>query len=109
MKLTVDVVERKQVEIDVVFPIYRKHDITGSGAYRMLYVKTDQLSGGSLVEHSVIDRDDSVEIQARSIRKLDKSDLEYTLGKGEYHCTEAEFIDVLAKAKTIFDQLTAKP
>lgn len=93
--MKVKIHERTESEVDVVLPLYRKHEMDNSTIFMRV-----QERGGNLVQTSVHvssrHNSETVEIEITEPYRFGDSAREYTLGIGGYSCTQAEF-DAAAK------------
>ena len=106
--IKVQEVTRREVEVEVSFPIYSKHDLLLDECDSVDYRRWD--ADGTLWSvqrtidyHSGGSRDKSFEItkgfRDANGRAAYQEDRNYLLGLGDYACTAAEFADVLREAR----------
>lgn len=94
MKIKVKVRQEVETEVDVVFPVYSRHDIDGDGWSHTIFMRRDE--DGTV--YSIKQAGTELEIEIRR-SALPNGSLEYVTGTGEYESSAAEFHEALSRAK----------
>jgi hypothetical protein len=99
---------KKEFEIDVSFPIYRKHDLLLDRSDTVIYSKTIQNRNG-FITYSVKEADScDYEIETREHRDLCRQEgFDYCVGIGEYKSNEKEFLSVIDRMKAKIELIYA--
>jgi hypothetical protein len=112
MKRTVEVTytttEKRTEEVE--FPVYRHHDVGGDGYEADIYTRIDADKDGFTevsitVSHSW-QNDEGTKYQIEGPHKCffdARSSADYNYGRGEYKCSEDEFIKVLNNCSAALD------
>jgi hypothetical protein len=104
MKLRIVKKITEEVDVEVVFPFYRKHDIMEDD-YEVIYFyrvgrdETLEISRTERFASSQIEF--SVKLERTSFYASE--DIDYLLGRGEYACSEEEFHEVLKECHSLLD------
>ena len=96
MKIQINEVTRKKVEVEVDLPLYRQHE-SDCGSI-VTYTKVEQTSG-NLVAHSVTVSNFDVSLETKRNYRFDGSSADYLLGKGLYESSEAAFNQAVEAVK----------
>lgn len=104
IKKTVD----REVEIDVCFPIYRKHDLLLDRDDVVIYAKTIK-KNGEFITYSIKESNSTdYEIEIKKSGDLcSGSSYEYCLGKNDYESNEQEFVSVIFRMKKKIEEAHA--
>lgn len=103
MKLTETV--KREVEVDVQFPIYREHDVTPDCALTTIYytrIDADMKSVEILLHGP-----NKAEIEIGHRKDLGRAEMDYLLGRGAYALTEKRFRKAFEKAKRLIAKAEA--
>jgi len=112
MKVAVNVCVPKIVEMEVSFPLYRQHDVSGDGYNSVYYTRIDRLPAGEggyahraerFVHHSIKHDtfpDERFELSVETYLTFghDKSDADYTLARGQYASSSEAWDKARSKA-----------
>lgn len=90
-------------EIDVDFPIYRKHDVMSDYNNCVIYSKIANVDNELTLTSITLTDYNQVEIEIINNHEFDGSSIDYHLGLGEYKSSEKEFKWALSKAQTLLD------
>lgn len=105
MKLLVKESKTVEVEVDVTFPIYRKHDLLIDEADIVLFIRENEDGAQLSIRRSRSwgrrATEYAIEIEHRA---SSRDNLDYALGRGDYALTEAEFLNVLTEASSALAQ-----
>lgn len=98
---TIELVKR-EVEVDIQLPLFRKHDLTGDYDESIIYTRIDAFGGKLRAIDVHIEGDDKVSIEVDndySFRSAGTAD--YTLALGQYKSSRAEFEMAIAQASKL--------
>lgn len=111
MKVTIKHTKREETEFDVEFPIYREHHMDGATSYMKVALEPD----GSMTEFAVdivLDEhssasieDKSAEISVKKNYRFDSSGVDYSLGRGRYESSSAEFEEAVKIARSLLNAM----
>lgn len=94
LRYQIKTIESKEIEID--FPIYRRHDLDTSTIF------TKRISPTETIDvHERLDGTIEIEVSANDDMRRDSSDLNYHLGTGDHASSCNEFEEAFAKAKAL--------
>jgi hypothetical protein len=96
-KINVTVTQEVKKEVEVTFPIFRKHDCSGDDYSCVIYTSiTEDMRFHSITKRdNYRDTDPSYEIESGRYSFDGRSGEDYCLGKGEYACTKAEYDEIV--------------
>lgn len=96
----------EEVKVNVTFPIFRKHDVSGDTDDTVILTRIDlDLSAVHLTrKESHIRNTMEYEIEFEKEYRFDESAMNYHLGRGKHVCTSDEFYYLLGEIK---DRLSA--
>lgn len=101
MKVALTVTEKKTVEVEVTFPIYRKHDVSPDSGESVIYTRiTEDGRYFSICKSAHFDRSANYEIDFGR-HFFDASGEDYSLGRGQYASTKAEFDAMVAEITNV--------
>ena len=95
----------EEVDVEITFPLYRKHDIM-EDTYEVIYYS--KINKNETLEISRTERfgssrlEFSVTIERTSFHG--SHDIDYVLGRGEYACSEKEFNEALEECHSLLDR-----
>jgi len=99
MKISLTYPKYEKREIDVQFPIYRKHVFDSSTSYTKI---TEDLRA---ITVDVFEDKRKVEVEVEDRYNFGWSDPSYHLGEGQYRSSEREFQDALSQAIDLIDSI----
>lgn len=111
MKLNVSVTHKTVEEMDVEFPVYRKHDASDERRY-IVYSRLDLISANSLgcrlvKIHRITQSGDGFEAEVSSMIFEANDSADYLLGRGEYASSQKEFDEVVAESRAFLQRFGA--
>jgi hypothetical protein len=105
MKVELTITEKKKVEVEVIFPIYRQHDVGSDSGSSVIYTRITEDGRFFSIQKSVhYDRGTSYEIEFGP-HYFDASGEDYSLGRGRYASTKAEFDGMVAETTKVLTGL----
>lgn len=99
MKVRAVVSDPQETEIDITFPVYRRHDVGHCTIY------TCTVSAAREIDVTEYDTRQQYEIEVSKPSFF--SGLDYLLGRGIYQCSPEAFWEALARAKVFISHLEA--
>jgi hypothetical protein len=112
LKVTLNFREERTEEVDIEFPVYRKHDLMPDDYQCVIYTRIESL-GQNLFRHTSITireedwRDkDKIEIEIEAETKFGfttGSDKDYSIGQGNYALTAEEFAAAWERARKLLE------
>jgi len=107
MKVRVTVPRTEEIEVDVTFPIYRKHDLLPDDHECIIYYR--HAVDGTLVSVQEWERDGTrkyeIEIGHANLN-CGGSPSAYILGQGQYKSSKEEFDAVLQRMKDVLESVS---
>jgi hypothetical protein len=96
--------KQEEVEFDIEFPIYTKHDVSDSHTY-IVYRRVTEYNQGYRLAILVI-TDESVEMEIMDNytfppSNIKESELDFYLGKNQYKSNALEFNSAIIRAKRL--------
>lgn len=107
-KLTVTASRPERMEVEVEFPLFRKHDMDGETYTSIIYTRIEEDGTNFKIHHS--DHyygDEEFEFHIHKVAFNVANSIDYSLGRGEYACTRETFESVLAKAAAFVERFKA--
>jgi len=104
MKIKLTETTAAEVEAEIALPLYIKHDLMADEYDSVIFMRVDQV--GDKLRHVSVQTTDNkrVEIEVENNYRFDsRSGLDYCLGRGQYACTEAEFLKAVDRAQTLIN------
>lgn len=98
-------VTKEEVEVEIEFPIYREHDVSGDSYSAVIYTRIED--GREVSIHKNERRGGVVEwqVEIEPFNTFSGEDFDYALGKGEYTSSEKDFNNVLAELRKFVGEL----
>lgn len=110
MKIEFTETVKQKKEIDIQFPIYREHDVTGDeGPSTIIYTKIEAIQNKLRATEIWIFGHNKAEIEIDDDYKFDGSEPDYLFGRGFYKSLPENFAAALNKAKTLIDSISSTP
>lgn len=114
MKLDLTFREKRTEEVDIEFPVYRKHDLMADDYECVIYTRIESLGDNRFRHISITIRERDwrskdkaeIEIEADILFGLETGDdIDYTLGQGNYALTADEFAAVWERARKFLEEV----
>ena len=98
----------REIEIDVTFPIYRKHDLFLDRDNVVIYTKIIE-NGGKFIHYSIKESNfTDYEIKTEEYHDLcNGNSYDYCVGKNDYESNEGEFSSVIIRMKKRIEEANA--
>ena len=99
-KVKFTVTEKREIEVDVEYPIYRKHDLLSDHSDVVIYTRfgADDLSYSIHETRTFWGSRQHLEYQMTvETDSLSGNDLDYALGQGRYKSSATEFMQVVER------------
>lgn len=100
-KVTLTKVTKEEIEVEVEFPIYRKHDVSGDDYNSVIYQRIDGHREVSIHKTERYRSSGEVEwrIEIEDGHSVRGENVDYALGRGEYASSAEAFNKVLAELR----------
>lgn len=106
MRITITDSVQQEREVDVTFPVYRQHDVTGdTGPSSVIYMRVDWHRGAMREVRVQLTGIQDAAIAIREPYQFDASGSDYLLGTGLYASSATRFQHALAKAEDLLDTI----